>query len=239
MEEKSRPLLSVIIPSLHQSEDLRSCLSSVLSSIGGMEFEIIIVCPTSEIEKIDLASKEIRKIAETRPNIYGAMNDGIKASRGKYLYFLGQDDRMLESFVDLFSIIEKKNSDLIIFDVIWGQKGKYRNSPSKHLLLIRNMCHQGIVYKRTLFEEFGNFATKFKVQADHYFNLKLLWAKNRTVSIEYSPHAAAYYSGDGYSSKNVDDKFWKLYPLILKRNVGLWAFVAVSFYRALWMKVLP
>jgi glycosyltransferase involved in cell wall biosynthesis len=191
--------LSFIIPALARNHELDRCIAAIQSAITSHElYEIIVICPPDSVMDIEAGFPMARVVIETRKSIYGAMNDGIRAAKGEFLL----------------------KDDVTVFDVFWGNKGVYRNFPNRYLLLIRNLCHQGVVYRKSLFYSHGVFCTRFRVQADHFMNIKLFWSKPEAPSISYRKQVFSHYSANGFSTTEKDRVFHELYPLILRNYVG-------------------
>lgn len=234
----STPLLSVIIPALVADVELRRCVDSVTLACGTSDArcEIILVMPPSQIElaKVRLSEEVVLKfIPETSRGIYGAMNDGIRESCGRYLFFLGKDDIMLRDFAKMLDHLEQHGGSAAFCDVYWGQHGLYSGKPSKWRVLIRNFCHQGIIYSRKVMNEHGPYVRRFRVQADHFLNIRLLWDANYEGSIRYFPGGRVWYAAEGYSTVTKDKLFWRLYPAIVRKFAGRWPAALIIFSRCL------
>jgi glycosyltransferase involved in cell wall biosynthesis len=234
----SVPLLSVIIPALIADVELRRCVDSVRLACGlsDARCEIILVMPPSQIgsAKVLLPGEDVSKfVPEACRGIYGAMNDGIRESRGRYLFFLGKDDIMLRDFAKILDQLDQHGCSAAFCDVYWGHGGLYSGRPSKWQVLIRNFCHQGIIYSRKVMDEHGPYVRRFRVQADHFLNIRLLWDANYTNSIRYFPGGRVWYAAEGYSSVTRDNLFWRLYPAIVRKYVGRWPAALITFSRYL------
>lgn len=163
-------------------------------------------------------------MAESRPSIYGAMNDGVAAAGGRYMYFLGKDDIVLPPFGGVLDFLEAQRPSALFFDVYWGTRGIYPCPPSRWRVLLKNICHQGVVYSRQVLERHGPYVRKMRVQADHLLNIRLLRDRHFTSSIHYLQRPLAWYSGAGMSEQGHGDPvFWRLYPVTMRRYVGAWA----------------
>ena len=174
-----------------------------------------------------------RVVAETRPSIYGAMNDGVSASSGRYLYFLGKDDIVLAPFAEMLDALVQRQPSAMFCDVYWGAQGVYRGKPSALGLLARNICHQGVVYSRAAFMRHGPYLRRMRVEADKLLNLRLLWDRQLSADFQYLAIPIAWYSGAGFSTTTPDPIFRRLYPAMLKKYVGVWAFALLVIARKL------
>jgi glycosyltransferase involved in cell wall biosynthesis len=231
-----RPLLSIIIPAFEADVELRRCIDSVRLTCGYDEerYEIVLVTPLCQIELAKtLMSGVTTYVAETRRGIYSAMNDGIQASRGRYLFFLGKDDIVLPSFGKVVDQLAQVGGSAAFFDVYWGHDGLYSGRPSKWRVLLRNFCHQGIIYSREVIKTHGPYIRRMRVQADHLLNIRLLWDTRFARSIRYFPGGRVCYAAEGFSSVTRDPLFWHLYPTILNRYIGPAASVLLLASRCL------
>lgn len=231
------PLISVIVPVLAPDRELRRCIDSVRVAFEAhpAHCEIVIVTPPRRVDEVRAMLPGERVVAETRASIFGAMNDGIRASTGRYLYFLGKDDVALPPMGPAVVELAARAPAAIFFDVYWGDRGVYSGRPSRWRVLGRNLCHQGVVYARETLDRHGPYVRKMKVQADHLLNLRVLHDASLRDRLAYHRGALAWYSGAGFSATARDPVFWRLYPLIMKRYVGAWAAcLLVAFRRLRW-----
>ena len=228
-------LLSIVIPSLDIDLELNRCIESALLACSELEsYEVIIVVPLAVYENAKLLYKNIKVIQESRNGIYSAMNDGLKASIGDYIFFLGKDDILLPGFEIIDNVLTKNKPYLLIFNVFWGNSKVYVNRPNRFFLIYRNLCHQGIIYSRSTFSEYGKYNIRMKYQADHYLNIKILWDLVNFKKIIYINKSLVWYSGSGISTLGYKDLiFSKFYPLILKKNVGTFAMFLLCIFRIL------
>jgi glycosyltransferase involved in cell wall biosynthesis len=227
------PLLSIIIPSLDADTELRRCVDSIRLACRQSDVEVVVVAPGRRVDAVQELLPDAVVVAETRRGIYGAMNDGIQASRGRYLYFMGKDDILL---AQLPSVIETRlaaSPSAVFFDVYWGSDGIYSGRPSRWRLLVRNLCHQGVVYSREAIVAHGPYMRRMKVQADHLLNIKLLWDRGLRSRVQYVAEPLAWYSGAGFSAAARDPVFRRIYPAVLRRYVGMWAAWLVVVSRCL------
>lgn len=229
------PLLSVVIPALDSDLELRRCVDSVrLACPGREQCEVVLVMPARRVEQAQRAFPGDKIVAERRAGIYAAMNDGIAASSGRYLYFLGKDDIVLPPFADALQVLQVDRPSALFFDVYWGKEGVFSGRPSRWRLLVRNLCHQGIVYSREALERHGPYFRKMRVQADHLLNIRILWDPAMRGHVRYIGAPLAWYSGAGFSVQvSRDPVFWRLYPLTMRRYVGAWASIVLIASRKL------
>ena len=231
------PILSIIIPVLEYNKDLTRCISSITCLPNYLEdIEIIIICPAIISTDITGDFSHVKVYSESGNGIYNAMNQGVTYCSGSYFLFLGQDDLVLDCFHDALDILKTKHPFALFSDVYYGEHGVKKGVPSKLKVLFSNVCHQGIIYSRKSYNLFGPYCYHFKVQADHFLNIKLLWHNKYIKNIIYLNKPTCYFSTNGFSSSNFDCKFRLLYPLILKKYVGYWAYLLIYIYRNTYKK---
>lgn len=182
------------------------------------DLEILIMDGTSNDNTLDIVNSyhdtRIKVYSEPDEGIYDAMNKGIGKAQGEWLYFIGSDDYLCDAnvFKKVFSKIE------ITDDIIYGNvvsKLPEKNYGEWSLETLEyNRCHQAIFYKKDIFEKFGLYNLKYKILADHDFNLN--WMLNSYIQKKYIDLSIAYYNCNGISSKSVNDGFYDdLYYKIL------------------------
>lgn len=125
--------------------------------------------------------KRISLLSEVDKGIYDAMNKGVEIAKGDYLLFLGSDDtlynnevlqlvankiKLTNAMVIYGNVKMRGNSDLVKNGTIYGGEFDLKR------LLIFNIPHQAIFYHQTVFKKIGNYNTKYKIFADHDFNLR-------------------------------------------------------------------
>ena len=128
----SLPRLSVVIPSLQIDIELRRCIDSISLAMPNSEnLEIILVVPSAAKAAAEREFPNVRVVAETRPSLYGAMNDGAQAATGSYLYFVGKDDIVLPSITYALDLAVSEGSAAVFSDVYWGTRGVSRGRTNR------------------------------------------------------------------------------------------------------------
>lgn len=224
--------VSIIIPVLKPSNDFLRCLYSIRTALEG-QVKYYIICVVRDVDAFsEYWGSDICFVNEDEPGIYGAMNKGICEARGRYMYFIGQDDVLLPTSAKAITQGLKGCADLILADVFWGSNGVFKNNPDKHSLVWRNWCHQGVFYNRLKFDkEVGEYSVQFKVQADHYANI--LFSNISGLKTFKYDGCVAWYASDGFSSRFLDKKFRAAFPEIVRRNFGEFFFYVVVVRRAM------
>ncbi len=173
--------LTIITINLNNSIGLKKTIESVERQLtNNIEF-IVIDGDSSDDSKdiIEHHAKNIHKILiEKDKGPYDAMNKGIKMASGEYLLFLNSGDVLFKNNLKN-CITQLTDFDLFFFDVeVIGKNGKYIqqiSDPSFHFLTEGHIIHQGVVFKKTLFEKIGLYDLQFFIASDYDFLLKSIF----------------------------------------------------------------
>lgn len=227
------PLFSIITPTYNSESKLARTVSSVLSQ-SFAEFEYLFVDGAStdgtcaDIKAYLEQDHKVQLISEPDEGIYDAMNKGIRASTGEFLYFLGAGDRLQPGALEAVAVeIQKLRSSgktlhplMLYGDVSWSRyKRPYDGHFSNFKLLRRNICHQAIFYERSLFQRHGYYDTAYQVLADYAFNIRCF--RDPGVDKRYLPLLIADYEDDGISTAVRDDVFHAHLRQLVRRDYGL------------------
>lgn len=227
------PDLSIILPALRLNDDLIRCVHSIRAALNRkVLYEIIIITPDihsfTDIRRID----NLQICGENILGIYQAMNSGIRKAKGRYLYFIGQDDILLPSAANAVLQGKANEAELILADVFWGKNRIFKNVMSTKRLAWTNWCHQGIFYNRLRFmREIGEYPVQFKAQADHYVNI--IFSSAPLLRLTKYNGCIAWYSADGFSSRSPDLIFRRAFPALVRKHIGSFSAYLVIFRRVL------
>lgn len=214
------PLLSMVVPALRPDAELQRCLDSVrLVFPDPRECELVIVLPSHHVSEAMQRFPGARVAGERRRGVYGAMNDGVAASSGRFLYFLGKDDIVLPAMREAAALLQSCNPRALFCDVYWGDKGVRRGRPLKWMILVQNVCQQGIFYSRAAVLRHGPFLRQLRVQADHLLNIRVVW-DTAAAPVAYLPKPVVWYAATGYSSNARDTTFYRVHAAIVGRYLG-------------------
>src|ERR1700761_7508109 len=98
-------LFSIIVPTYNSGATLRRCLES-LAVQTFTDFEVLVMDGVSTDDTLRITEEmssefqgRLRLTSEPDKGVYDAMNKGILGARGKWLLFLGSDDRLNDDLV--------------------------------------------------------------------------------------------------------------------------------------------
>ncbi|WP_316832727.1 glycosyltransferase family 2 protein [Pedobacter aquatilis] len=218
-------ILSVIIPTYNSAKTLSNCLDSLVSQ-HFKDFEIWIIDGLSTDTTLEIVkryqeySPNINYISEGDKGIYDAMNKGIALSAGKWIYFLGSDDTLYNNEVlqEIKHKIDETSAKIIYGNVIMRGKNQwnldnvvFNGKYNLEKMLVTNICHQSIFYRRNVFLELGNYDLKYISSADQEFNLRC-YAK---LKFDYVDLIVANFYVGGFSTTVPDNYFNKNRGVIL------------------------
>jgi len=207
---------SIIIPTFNSGKTLERCFDSIAAqSYQNLEVICVDGCSADDTLEIiaDYSSRvNIKYSSESDQGIYDAMNKGLTMASGNWLYFLGSDDTFFsdEVLTDIAKNIETTNAEVVYGNVIMRGQNQWNlhNVVFDGLYTIekfidRNICHQAIFYKHTVFQKNGNFDLTYPTNADFDFNMRCY---ANTTFVYADVIVANFYVG-GQSTQHDDERF--------------------------------
>lgn len=211
MNEINQPLISIIMAVYNVERTLKSAIDSVLAQTY-RNFELIIIDGGSKdntVEIIKSYGSQINYFISEKDNgVYDAMNKGIAASKGDWLFFLGGDDRFYNNDVlsALFANNNVEGIDFLYGDVEFTTNGRRYGEEKDYTTLVeKNICHQAIFHHKNIFKKLGYFNTKYSVLADFEMNIRIF--RDNELVKKYVPVIITYFNNKGMSS-NVLDRYF-------------------------------
>ncbi len=193
----------------------RETLLQAIDSVYNQDYtnkEHIIIDGNSNDGTVDLLQelKSLGKIthfiSEPDTGIYDAMNKGINLATGDYVGFLNSDDYYFD-----MQAFQKISNTIQGYDYLYGSI-KIENTsgiidgeftPSKDRFLTRMpFSHQSLIVKKSLFHEFNNFDTSFKMAADYDFIIRMMLNGKKGILL---PYALSVFRLGGISDINLDE----------------------------------
>lgn len=206
------PFFTIIIPTYNSSSTIKSAVNSIVQQTFS-DLEILIIDNVSSDNTLELVraynDPRIKIISEIDRGIYDAMNKGIALSKGKWLYFLGSDDWLIDKYVleNIGAVILKEEPDAVYGNVFSdGLGGIYDGFFDVEKILHKNISHQALFLKRTLVNTLGIFDIRYKACADWEYNFR--WFFKKGVKKIYTATLVAHFCYGGLSSTFRDDYFF-------------------------------
>ncbi len=212
---KSKPYLSIIIPTYNSGATLFTTLESIKDQTF-KDLEVLIMDGVSTDNTLKIAQnfksnfQAFTVISEPDKGIYDAMNKGIKLAHGEWLYFMGSDDSLYNSQIleKIFTLQAAKTHEVIYGNVQSKRfEHPYDGEFSYYKLATKNICHQSIFFRKSVFRKIGKFNLKYKVWADWDHNIR--WFYSSLIEKYYTDEIIANYADGGLSSLNEDVLFIK------------------------------
>ncbi len=190
------PLVSVVMSVYERYDFLVEAVESILKQTY-KNLELIIVVEKSDnqkkINKVleELNNKKIKIINNTEKlGFSNSLNVGIKASKGKYIARMDDDDISLPTRIEKQVQFMENNLEIGICDTnaeffMYGRGLWYYTNPTseelKALLLVTNpICHPSVMMRKSMLDEY-----KLKYNPDYFSEDYELWSR----SIAYFPIA--------------------------------------------------
>jgi glycosyltransferase involved in cell wall biosynthesis len=214
-------LISIIIPTFNSENKIEVCLNSILNQ-SFKNYEVLIIDGLSkdltllEVKKFSGKISNLVVVSEKDKGIYDAMNKGINRAKGKWLYFMGSDDYFYSSDVlQQVSQLEELNTNEVIYGNVYSPvfNGVYDGEFNYSKLEDRNICHQGMFFKKSIFNKTGKFNLKYPILSDWHHNIK--WFFSDKISNQHVDLIITNYGDSGISSLQEDIAFQKDKPYLL------------------------
>ena len=203
------PKITVITPALNTGVSIETALSSVANQTYANIEHLIIdgaskddTLPT--IRMYQKKYKNIRLLTGKDRGIYHAMNKGLDLCTGDWIIFLGADDSFFNEnlLTDLFEqgLFQEEHiiygNVSVIGDTFWAKDGSVYDGPFELKKLFRtNICHQAILYPRSVIGQIGYYSEKYPISADWDYNLRC-FAKYKFT---YTDNIIAFFNSGGIS----------------------------------------
>ncbi|WP_305046594.1 glycosyltransferase family 2 protein [Geoalkalibacter sp.] len=169
--------ISVVTVCLNAEKVIGRCLDSVLTQTY-KNLEYLVVDGGSTDGSLELIHRVRNKIdyfvSEPDRGLYHAMNKGIQAATGEFVYFLNTDDYFCDAEVvaDVARAIEDNPGvDLLYGDVLMHDGLQWIQKPplpilNRETLCRKGFCHQALFAGRKVLLETGGFSEDYRIVAD-------------------------------------------------------------------------
>jgi glycosyltransferase involved in cell wall biosynthesis len=208
--ETNQPKISIITVCLNAVNTIDATIKSVLKQTF-KNIEYLVVDGASTDGTIALLEKysnegKLNFISERDNGIYDAMNKGLRMANGDWIFFIGSDDTLFnDEVIERIFSSDYSNAEIIYGNVQLLHSGKIYDGPFDHEKLSqRNICHQGMFVKNSVYKKLGGFNNEYPVAADYVFNLQWMGMGAPAVYIE---EIISIYNEQGLSFHVRDQKF--------------------------------
>lgn len=204
----SNPLISLITVCYNAENLIADSLSSAINQTY-KNIELVIVDGGSKDKTVEEVLKFKQYIgtliSEPDKGIYDAMNKGIKAAKGEWLYFLNAGDSFYNDTV-LSNLFE--NKDILGIDFIYA-KMQTVNEPTginyiggqevifQDFYFKYPICHQTTFTRKSVFEYMPYLDASLKIMADNKW--QMTYFKSYQNKTKFIDDVVAYYDIQGAS----------------------------------------
>ncbi|KAA2242569.1 glycosyltransferase [Chitinophaga agrisoli] len=230
-------LISIIIATFNAGKHLRDCLASI-ESLTEKRIEVVISDGGSTDDTLSIVKEFQQRLfitCNSAPDkgIYDAMNKGVQLAKGRWVHFLGADDRVLPGFSELAAQLQDEHT------VYYGNSTPYYgDSGLTPLLLIGKfsnyrlakhcMNHQAIIYPIAAFRKY-QYNLRYKVYADYAMNIRL-WG-DRAFKKVFHPVNVVQYDMTGFSSITNDIPFKQDKLQLIRESMGWMMYLRMLYKR--------
>jgi glycosyltransferase involved in cell wall biosynthesis len=172
-----KPKISVVTVVLNAARHIDRCIESVLGQTYD-DIEYLVIDGGSTDGTLEVLARYRDRVdyvvSEPDRGLYHAMNKGIRAATGEYLYFLNSDDTFCDERVvaDVAAAIRQHPSaDLVYGDVLLRSGEQLVRQPQVPVLNRKTMCrkgvcHQALFARRETLVHTGGFSEEYRIVAD-------------------------------------------------------------------------
>jgi glycosyltransferase involved in cell wall biosynthesis len=160
-------------------------------------------------------------ISEPDAGIYDAMAKAVRRAAGRWIVFLGADDRLRPGALrEMAGHLHEANT--LYYGDVWmtEKKIRYAGRFPAWKLALKNICQQAIFYPRSVFEAHA-FEEQYAIQADWVLNMAC--RRDPRFRMEYVPMVVADFNdAGGVSSVRRDLAIERDYVMLLNRYFPAW-----------------
>jgi glycosyltransferase involved in cell wall biosynthesis len=193
---KIPPLVSIITVVFRARNELHPLIDNVLR-FKNENTEFIVVDGGSEDGTREILSSYESEIdywiSEPDDGIYDAMNKGVAAAQGTFIFHLNAGDRLLYIPILELKTASSHSVDAAAFPVLITGRGVFRPSYTFSLRFNNTLHHQGTFFRK---QSLPTYDTKYKVFADFDANQKLAL---RRAQVAIFDRVVASHEPDGVS----------------------------------------
>lgn len=209
--------LSIITTFFNSADYISQCLESVQEINTNYDYEHILVNDGSSDGTVDIISnpklQNIKVVGKDHIGRGSALNLGLENATGDYICILDSDDLINSKWIELFF---KNHAEYHHAGIFFGQVTtdisffkSYKPprfisqsilNPLK-ILFYNPICHSGTIFKRSIACQINGYSTSIKSQFDWDLWLRLAFAKENFVAINYLTTFKRLHSNQSFESK--------------------------------------
>jgi len=248
------PLFTVAMVTRDAEAHVAEALDSVLAqSCDDYEFVVVDGGSTDSTvstltEREPAFAGRLRWVSEPDDGLYDAMNKAVRMARGRFIVFLGADDRLMPDALGTVASEIERHPDVAIWAggvSVVSERGRFAEAPRR--VVRRGMIqraparHQSLVCRRDAITAAGGFDTRYRVAADYDLYLKMAeaGATERLVSATLSEFRLG-----GVSTRNALTTAREYRDVRIAHGAGrvveqvvMYKSVAASWVFSAWMRV--
>lgn len=203
---------SILTVARNAAAHIETCLDSVAAQTHPNVEHVVIDGHSNDGTQAIVERKRTERLAafvsEPDAGIYDAMNKALKLAKGDYILFLGADDHLQDAGVvaDVAQFLGRGGQiDFLYGDLEVrhenGNRSVFRPPEPEgalDLMICGCLPHQATFAHRRVFDVIGNFDTRYKVQADYDWFLRVLG--DPVLSKRHIPRVISSFAMGGSSS---------------------------------------
>lgn len=244
--------VSIITATYNSAATVKETLLSIESQ-SYPDIQHLVIDGNSSDETLSIVSQfnHVAKVlSEPDQGIYDAMNKGIRLADGDIIGILNSDDYYPDPDViaDVVRHFEQTGCDTLYADLLYFDPAhhhkvvrKWRSGEFKREKFLKGWMppHPTFFVRRSVYEQFGLFDTRFKSAADYELLVRLLYIKK--VSSSYLERTLVHMRAGGISNSSIrnrlkahleDYRAWsynmirpKWYTIVLKPLRKVWQYL--------------
>ena len=191
------PLISIITVVHNAQNNLEEAIEDVENQTYSYK-EHIIIDGGSTDGTLDILRKKDKDIAywvsEADQGIYDAMNKGIDAAEGEWIYFRGVDDTFYsrDTLKAIFGDrVIPDDIAMLLGNVIYADGRLFKSRFNSWLYFKNTVHHQGVFYRSKVFDQFrygdsalGGSNRHYHISGDYQLNFMLFLQRAKHINVE-------------------------------------------------------
>jgi glycosyltransferase involved in cell wall biosynthesis len=239
------PTVSIITVCFNAEDSIKATLENILEQ-SYRPLELVIIDGASADSTCNIIKSmlplfsengiSVDFISEPDKGIQDAYNKATRRATGDWLIYINSGDRIYspELFHRVFNCPNVLNSDVVYGNILLVDHRKgdarirtYKSQLSYDFFMKTTICHQAVIFRRSIFEVYGYYDLSFKIAAD-YDRLLVFFIKQ--AKFQYINETVGIFVNDGISSINLQSLYRERMAIIRKRTGSLRLWVVVYHY---------